>query len=96
MTAVYGAAERAMLASLADQIAVSATTTGVLSDAIADKLRTKLPDLDDLTIGRVLVALTTEAAGLFLSVDDGKAPANLVWQGLAGAGLAMTEPEWRT
>jgi hypothetical protein len=88
--AVYGPKERSRLAILADQIA-GGPGTGALSAAIADKLRTELPDLDDLTVGRVLVALTTEMPSLFSGVAD----VAVVWQGMAAAGLAMTEPEWK-
>lgn len=87
---IYGSKERSRLATLADQIAAS-PGSGMLATVIADKLRTELPDLDDLAIGRVLVALTTEMPQLFGEVAD---PAT-VWQGLAAAGLSMTEPEWK-
>ena len=43
-------------------------------------------------LGRVLVALATEMPQLFL--EEIASPA-LTWQGLAAAGLSMTEPEWK-
>ena len=87
--AIYGPKERSRLETLADQLA-TAPGGGELATVIADKLRTELPDLDDLTIGRVLVALTTEMPALFSGVTD----AATTWQGLTVAGLSMTKPEW--
>ena len=89
--AIYGPKERSRLATLADQLA-TASGSGLLATAIADRLRTELPDLDDLTVGRVLVALATELPQLFL---EEAASLALTWQGLAAAGLSMTEPEWK-
>jgi hypothetical protein len=88
--AVYGPKERSRLATLADQLA-TAPGGGELAAVIADKLRTELPDLDDLTIGRVLIVLTTEMPTLFMGVAD----VATTWQGLTSAGLSMTEPEWK-
>lgn len=92
MNAIYGPKERTELASLSDSIAANnRNIPTVLGPAIADKLRTELPDLDDLTIGRVLVAIGTCLPGLF---QDASAP-QLAWGGLLQAGLDMTEPEWK-
>ena len=90
-TAIYGPKERSRLATLADQLA-AASGSGLLAAAVADRLRGELPDLDDLIIGRVLVALATEMPQLF--IGEAANPA-LTWQGLAAAGLSMTEPEWK-
>ena len=90
-TAIYGPKERSRLAILADQLA-TASGSGLLAAAIADRLRTELPDLDDLTVGRVLIALATEMPQLF--VGEAANPV-LTWQGLTAAGLSMTEPEWK-
>ena len=86
---VYGAAERAQLEGLADRITASnASAMDALGPAIADRLRKQLPDLDDVTIGRVLVAVGTNLDWLFL--PDSAVP----WAGLTAAGLHLTEAEW--
>jgi len=87
---VYGAAERARLEGLANQItAATPASMDVLGPAVADNLRRHLPDLDDVTIGRVLVVIGTECQGLFMEAE----PA-VLWAGFTAAGLQMTEAEW--
>jgi hypothetical protein len=92
-TAVYGFKERAQLAVLADQLAAT-PAAGILGPLIADTLRKSLPDMGDVAIGRVLVALATEMPQLFQAVDEGAATATVLWQGLAEAGLNLTKDEW--
>jgi hypothetical protein len=87
---VYGAAERAQLEGLADQItATNAAAMNALGPAIADRLRQKLPDLGDVAIGRVLVAIGTEFPQLFMPDSA------VLWAGFTAAGLQMTEAEWQ-
>ena len=91
-TRVYGARERADLAALADRItAVQPEVFSKASPVIADRLRKALPDMDDVSIGRVLVALTDDLGPMFLS----DTPLPVLWASLAGAGLQMTEAEWK-
>ncbi len=86
----YGAAERAELEHLANQItAGNAAAMNSLGPAIANKLRQKLPDISDVTIGRVLVAVGTELPQVFLP------ECALQWAGLTAAGLQLTEAEWK-
>jgi hypothetical protein len=89
---VYSPKERAQLATTANMItAGQRAATEALGPFIADKLRTELPDLDDLTIGRVLVALTIQMPALFL---EEQSSLHLAWTGMTSAGLEMTRPEW--
>ena len=92
MNAVYGPKDRAHLNVLADTLAATGPGGAALGRRIADILRSELPDVDDLTIGRVLVALGT---GRLATLFVGPATLDLTWQGLTAAGLAMTEPEWK-
>lgn len=86
----YGAAERAKLELLADHItAGNAPAMNALGPAIADLLRKKLPDLSDVTIGRVLVAIGTELDSIFTP------DCRTQWAGLTAAGLQLTEIEWK-
>lgn len=89
----YGAKERSRLASLAETMRAADDSAEPTGRIVADKLRTELPDLDDLTIGRVLIALTTtdELGLMFL---DSRVPLQTVWKALAATGLHLTEPEW--
>ena len=92
MNGVYSPKDRAKLVSMAERIeAANPGLTGVLATVIADRLREELPDLDDLVIGRVLIAITMQMPMIFL--ED--IPSYVTWQGLAAAGRSMTEPDWR-
>lgn len=93
MTAVYGAAERAKLTATAAALEVN-TGAQLLARHVEDRLRLALPDLDDATIGRVLVGLTTgdDLAALFNLGDE--LPPHQLWQVLAAAGLNLTRDEW--
>jgi len=87
----YGAAGRADLQDLADQVtAQSPDVMTLLGPQIAGKLRKKLPDMSDLDIGRVLVAVGTELVRFFVPGHE------FQWGGLAAAGLLLTEEEWKT
>jgi hypothetical protein len=92
VTGVYNPAQRAALAAVADQIAtVSPAVPTILGPAIADVLRKQLPDLDDVTIGRVLIALTSEAKDIILQAPS---PGD-AWSYVIGAGLDLTQTEWK-
>lgn len=95
MPAIYGPRDRAALATTADHLTAAGAMTSSLPGTIADRLRHELPDLDDLTIGRVLIAATITMAPTWEPVTDGRIPPHTLWQGLAAAGLTMTEPEWK-
>jgi hypothetical protein len=92
MTGIYGVAERAELTALAERIAAGYPHPAAAAAAIADRLRLLLPDLDDVTIGRVLLALTNNMSPIWLV--SAVSPGDL-WAGLAFAGLRMTETEWK-
>jgi len=85
----YGAAERARLRTLAAQLAALNPDAVAGAPAVADILRELLPDVDDVTIGRVLLTVT---GGPFTALwrTGGALP------GLALVGLHLTETEWRT
>lgn len=84
---IYGAAERHELRDLA------ATLPGhvhVLITAVADAVRLELPDMTDVEIGRVLVALRAHRfAPVFTDVDGSGSRSMLV-----AAGLELTRSEW--
>jgi len=91
MSGVYGVAERARLERLADTLtAANPSAVSHLGPALANRLRMELPDLDDATIGRVLIAIS-RLTHLFAAEVN---PA-VTWAGLAAAGLQMAEGEWK-
>jgi hypothetical protein len=95
LNTVYGARDRAELAALANRIDATAPTAGDAAGRVADALRRELPDMDDLAIGRVLVALTVRLQDLFHAVTSGEVDADVLRTALARAGLQLTEPEWK-
>ena len=66
-----------------------------IAPAVADRLRTTLPDLDDTTIGRVLIALTTGPGFIFALMSQEQNPQTQttltrLWATLTAAGLDLT------
>jgi hypothetical protein len=90
----YGARERAKLTILNEGLQVG-YPDGTVPTAIADMLRQQLPDMDDVTIGRVVIALTVE--GIIAGVAQGAdSRMQNLWAALTIAGLQLTESEWKT
>lgn len=93
--------DRGKLQTLAIDLRVEAPAwMESIGPGIAKLLRQQLPDLDEVTIGRVLLALTTEPGYVLASHFDqrepaGKQAARAIWQGLIAAGLHLSEPEWK-
>ena len=83
----YGAAERHELKSLAGTLPEDA---GPLVDAVADAMRLELPDMDDVAIGRVLLALRASRFGPVFAALPGE-PVRVA---LVAAGLRLTRTEW--
>jgi len=98
-SAPYGARERAALAALDAQL--RAADPGRASGTeLADLLREQLPDIDDTTLGRVLIALTGESSVIAILVARQQHPAAQeaiarLWAALARAGLELTAPVWQ-
>ena len=92
MTAIYGISERQRLTGLANLIqAQNRPAWEELGTRIADILRAALPDLDDVTIGRVVVAIGVQLDILFTGKER---DIRSLWAGLTAAGLQLTRPEW--
>ncbi len=92
----YGARERADLTALDTQLhAANPAIRAEIAPAVADRLRTTLPDIDDTTIGRVLLALTTGPGFIFALLRQEQNPQaqtalTRLWATLAAAGLDLT------
>ncbi len=97
----YGARERAGLATLDAHLrAADPTARTETAPGVADLLRQQLPDLDDTTIGRVLIALTTGPGFLAAVARQPQHPqaqhiAGRIWAALASTGLDLTAPTWQ-
>jgi hypothetical protein len=100
--APFGAQERAALTALeTEPRAAHPAAMDTLGLGVADMLRSKLVDVDDVTIGRVLIALTTGAGFVALALADqedpgGKRALQGLWAALTGAGLHLAETAWKT
>jgi hypothetical protein len=90
----YGPAERAELQAMDGmfRVSVDPEVARLLTMTVTTKLRQVLPDLDDLTIGRVLVALVKDVPAMF---DPAISDLQLILIALNGAGLELTEGEWK-
>lgn len=91
-----GAAERADLRLLHEQVRGSGNVEWVerVGPMFADQLRHRLPDLDDVTIGRVVLEVAS-----YLKDDIAARPAAVdavvpLWGTMTAAGLSLTRAEW--
>lgn len=91
MTAIYGITERNWLRSMAETIQADAPTFWAHTPEFTDALRLALPDIDDVTIGRVL----NEVAGQIASVEGTEMESvAALYTAFACAGLQLTQAEW--
>jgi hypothetical protein len=99
--APYGARERADLATLDNELrAADPVIRTEVAPGVADLLRKALPDIDDTTIGRVLIALSTPGSAFLRAVirneqPEAQAALSRLWATLAGAGLDLTATAWQ-
>lgn len=84
-------ADRIRLARLNEDLDVDASQE-VASQLVADSLRQQFPDIDDVTIGRILIEV-----GLIAAQVSQLAPVSLAGFAVAmsHAGLVMTAIEWQ-
>lgn len=104
----FGARERADLALLHDQIQASPNRDQINATAseLADRLRRDLPDLDSVTLGRVLLVIDSALAEFAMKAKEGLARPGVPHLGPTAlidvfettskaAALQLTEAEWR-
>lgn len=89
---VFEPETRAYLAGLAVRLRSGLPDLWGMAGGSADQLRRQLPDIDDLTLGRVLLALSEHFTQPGTGYEE-ITIANL-WAGLASAGLQLTQQEW--
>jgi hypothetical protein len=87
---VLGARERANCKMLAASLVATDPEVMRQAPGIADSFRQQLPDLDDVTIGRILLA----AAGSLVPAGFLGGGGPLVLTIMAAAGLHLTDTEW--
>jgi hypothetical protein len=94
---VYGARERARLRMAAETLEADPghVIVEIVGSRLADELRKALPDIDDVTIGRILIALTSDNAAIWKIMIEAGVRLPAVWQVLTITGLKMTESEWK-
>lgn len=88
-----GAAERARLRA-ADAHIKATEPNPEMGRPLADALRQNLPDLDDVTMGRVLIALGAHTGGLVQIYPDNHELRVLSNQ-IVMAGVDLTAIEWQ-
>lgn len=90
---IYSLVERRKYAQEAEELQLTVPALWTVGGNISDFLRTALPDMDDVTIGRVMITLAEfVTAGIRMGAEIPNV--NLV-AGLLASGLQMTEPEWK-
>ncbi|MGH7511115.1 MAG: hypothetical protein ACREMZ_16870 [Gemmatimonadales bacterium] len=90
-----GAIEREQLRNLHTQIQASGNSDWLkdVGPLFADQLRRQLPDLDDATIGRVVLAIASYVQGEAQRTHYAKTLVP-VWGTIVTAGLVLTQREW--
>lgn len=89
---VYSLVERRRYAHGAEEMQLNVPHLWAVGEGVADALRQALPDVDDVTIGRALIALA-EYVNVAVRARVEIPTVNMV-AGLLAGGLQMTRPEW--
>lgn len=91
MTGIYGITERNRLRTTAEALQACAPGFWASTPDFTDALRANLPDIDDVTIGRVLNELAGQVASL---AGTGFESVPAIHTIFTCAGLQMTREEW--
>jgi hypothetical protein len=92
------AAEKAKLNALHEQVEAQPWDSMAAGRALADQLRRQMPDIDDVSLGRVAMATAVYLNEVLATAGDGPVDTalfNLTCDQIMCAGLDLTASEWQ-